>query len=58
MASSASKEEVGGSRVGNGDDGITQSAAAAAAGSSTRPTRGTASKYDFVKVLCWVCSSE
>ncbi|CAM6020455.1 unnamed protein product [Sphagnum balticum] len=56
MASSASKEEAGGSRVGNGDDGITQSAAAAAAaaGSSTRPTRGTASKYDFVKIKVWL----
>jgi hypothetical protein len=55
MASSAwrSKEEeggsAGGSAGGSGSDGMMETRATGS--SSNRPTRGTASKYDFVKVF-------
>ncbi|CAK9876594.1 unnamed protein product [Sphagnum jensenii] len=58
MASSAgrSKEEeggsAGGSAGGSGSDGMMETRATGS--SSNRPTRGTASKYDFVKIKVWL----
>ncbi|KAH9562771.1 hypothetical protein CY35_05G089100 [Sphagnum magellanicum] len=58
MASSAlrSKEEeggsAGGSAGGSGSDGMMETQATGS--SSNRPTRGTASKYDFVKIKVWL----
>jgi hypothetical protein len=54
MASSAwrSKEEEEGSAGGSGSDGMMETRATGS--SSNRPTRGTASKYDFVKIKVWL----